>query len=84
MSGDCRIDQLPAMRLEGLKRAKLIGTHQSAITDDVCCQNRGKFALNMVLSCSQLDAFVLNDNYSRRDVFAAISELDQSRRLCRL
>jgi hypothetical protein len=50
------------MRLEGLKRAKLIGTHQSAVTNDVCCQNRGKFALNVVLSSNQLAAFVLRDN----------------------
>jgi hypothetical protein len=48
--GDFRVDQFLAAGLQCSKRADFIGTHQSAVADDVGCQNGGEPALYRLLS----------------------------------
>jgi hypothetical protein len=45
MIGDCRVDQFPAMCLERVQGAHLVGAHETAVPNDIGGQNGCKPAL---------------------------------------
>src|SRR5208282_2068941 len=59
VGGDGGIDQVLAHGLEGTQGADFVDPHQPAIADDIRRQNRGKFALNvLVLSQKQRPSLI--------------------------
>jgi hypothetical protein len=54
MLGDLRVDELLAVNLEGMKRALIVGTHETAVASNIPGKDRGKSALDAIVNHAEL------------------------------
>ncbi|MGB8039115.1 MAG: hypothetical protein WCF39_13675 [Pseudolabrys sp.] len=54
MLRDLRVDELLAVNFEGVKRALIVGTHETAVASNIPGKDRGKSALDAIVNHPEL------------------------------